>query len=133
VPYRVLICDDSLGFPTLAQTWLRADGRFEVVGLAKGGEQAKRMVPEHAPDVIVLDLLLPDVPDPVALVRQLRDLHPGLRVLLVSSLHAEQLAAAGEAAGVEDVCNKGATAQELTDRLYAVASGAGSSSQNRLP
>jgi DNA-binding NarL/FixJ family response regulator len=132
-PVKVLICDDSLGFPTLVQTWLREDGRFEVVGLAQGGEQAKRLVTSEHPDALLLDLLLPDAPDSPALVAALRALHPGLRILLVSSLQKEQLEAAGRAAGVDGVCNKGATAQEMADALYAVAVGDGSSTQNRLP
>ena len=128
-PIRVLICDDSLGFPTLLQTWLRDDGRFEVVGRATGGEQAKSLVASAAPDVIVLDLLLPDVPDPPTLVRDLRALHPGLRVLIISSLARELLEEAANAAGADGWVNKGATATELTNQLYAVASsgeGAGS-------
>ena len=130
--YRVLVCDDSLGFPTLVQTWLRDDGRFDVIGLAKGGEEAKRMVAAERPDLMVLDLLLPDVPDPTVLVAELRALHPPLRLMLVSSLQMEQLQAAADASGVEGVCNKGASASELTERLYAVAT-EGSSTENRLP
>lgn len=121
-PIRVLICDDSLGFPTLLQTWLRDDGRFEVVGRATGGEQAKELVAASSPDVIVLDLLLPDVPDPTDLVRALRELHPGLRVLIISSLANDLLDAAASAARADGWINKGATATELTNQLYAVAS-----------
>ena len=131
--FRVLICDDSLGFPSLVRTWLRSDGRFEVVGLAPGGIEAKRLVAEQAPDLLLLDLLLPDVPDPPQLVRELRMLHPGLRILLVSSLRMEELRNAAQATGVDGVCSKGATAQELTDALYAAGSGAGSSTQNVEP
>ena len=122
-PLRVLICDDSLGFPTLLQTWLRDDGRFEVVGRATGGEEAKELIARETPDAIVLDLLLPDVPDPPTLVADLRALHPALRVLIISSLANELLEQAAAAAGADGWCNKGATAAELTDRLYAVARG----------
>jgi two-component system response regulator (stage 0 sporulation protein A) len=124
--YRVLVCDDSLGFPTLVQTWLRDDGRFDVVGLAKGGEEAKRLVASERPDLLVLDLLLPDVPDTPVLVAELRRSHPPLRIMLVSSLQMEQLEAAADASGVDGVCNKGASAGELTERLYAIASAPGS-------
>ena len=130
---RVLVCDDSLGFPTLVQTWLRDDGRFDVIGLVKTGTQARDAVEAERPDLIVLDLLLPDSPDPADLVRRLREAHPPLRVLMVSSLHPEALEDAGRAAGADGVCNKGAAAAELAERLYAIASGEGSSTQNRLP
>ena len=129
---RVLICDDSLGFPTLLRTWLEADGRFAVVGLAAGGEQAKELVAAERPDALVLDLVLPDVPDTPALVAALRERHPALRIMMISSLHDEALSNAAEAARANGWCNKGATSEELCDRLYEVAAG-GSSTQNRLP
>lgn len=131
-PFRVLVCDDSLGFPTLVRTWLHEDGRFSVIALATGGEQAKRIVATERPDAIVLDLVLPDAPDSPLLVGELRALHPGLRVMLVSSLHQAALESAAGAAGADGWCNKGAAARELAERLYAVAAG-GSSTQNRLP
>ena len=124
-PSRVLICDDSLGFPTLVETWLRDDGRFEVVGRANGGEQAKTLAAELYPDVILLDLLLPDAPDPPKLVSELRAIHPPLRVLIVSSLQTDLLEQAARSAGADGVSHKGATASELTDRLFAVAKGEG--------
>jgi two-component system OmpR family response regulator len=132
-PFRVIICDDSLGFPALVKAWLAADERFVVVGMASGGERAKELIAQERPDLLVLDLLLPDVPDPPALVARLHEIHAPLRVMLVSSLRMEELRNAGEAAGTEGVCSKGASAEELTGALYAVATAAGSSTQNVAP
>lgn len=120
-PFSVLICDDSIGFPTLVQTWLSGDGRFDVVGRANGGEEAKEMVAAQHPDLLLLDLLLPDVPSTPVLVGALRALHPGLRIVLVSSMMGERLQQAGAEAGVEAVCNKAATSAELAECLYSVA------------
>ncbi|MDX6664951.1 MAG: hypothetical protein QOG68_1157 [Solirubrobacteraceae bacterium] len=119
----VVICDDSLGFPTLAETWLVGDGRFAVVGHAKGGEEAKAIVAACRPDLLLLDLLLPDVPDTPALVTELRALAPGLRIMLISSMPADRLLLAGAKAGVEAVCSKAANAEQLADALYTVATG----------
>jgi DNA-binding NarL/FixJ family response regulator len=130
---RALICDDSPGFPTLVRTWLRADGRFEVVGLAKSGEQAKHMASELGPDVIALDLVLPDVADPATLVAELRALHPPLRIMIVSSLHTGALESATAAAGADGCCEKSATAAVLTERLYSIGVADGSSTQKLLP
>jgi DNA-binding NarL/FixJ family response regulator len=131
--FSVVICDDSLGFPSLVRTWLQADGRFEVVGMAPGGVAARQLVSELQPDLLVLDLVLPDSPDSPALVRDLRALHPGLRIMLISSLEMEQLRNAARAAGADGVCNKGATAEELASTLYDVATGAGNNTQHVEP
>lgn len=128
---RVLICDDSLGFPSLVRAWLRNAGDFEAVGTAKGGEEAKTLAAELQPDVILLDLLLPDVPDPTALVRDLRTAAPDMKIVLISSLHMKELDNAARAARVDGVCNKGSTEQELIGTIYGVT--AGSVNQNRLP
>lgn len=129
----VLIVDDSLGFPSLVKTWLQQDGRFEVLGIAATATEGMRLVAAHRPDVIVLDLVLPDSPDPVERVRELRALHPGVRIVLVSSLQAEQLANAGEATGVDAICHKGSNQNELVGTVYAVATAGGSDTQNVLP
>jgi len=120
-PHRVIICDDSLGFPSLLRAWLNDDGRFTVIGTATGGEQAKELVGEQKPDLLVLDLLLPDAPDPAALIAELRTIQPTMRIMLVSSLHPTDLQQAGQAAGADGVCGKGATAAELAGRLYEIA------------
>lgn len=129
----MVIIDDSLGFPALVRTWLHQDGRFEVVGAAGGAGQGKAMVAELRPDLVVLDLVLPDSPDPVARVAELRALDPGVRILLVSSLQLEQLEHAGRATGADGVCHKGSNPEELVGRLYAIGSAAGRQTQNRLP
>jgi DNA-binding NarL/FixJ family response regulator len=128
-PLRVVICDDSLGFPALLRAWLNDDGRFTVVGTASGGEQAKTLVAEHRPDLLVLDLLLPDAPDPASLVAALRGLHPPLRIMLISSLRPTDLRPAGRAAGADGVCGKGATQQVLAATLFAIASGGAAEAQ----
>jgi two-component system response regulator DesR len=118
---RVAVCDDSLGFPALVRAWLSADDRLEHVGTAEDGEGIKRLVPAARPDVIVLDLVLPDVTDPVALVADLRGLQPGVRIVLVSSLLAGELERAAAAAGVEAFANKATTGPALCDLLSRVA------------
>jgi DNA-binding NarL/FixJ family response regulator len=118
---RVLICDDSLGFPALVTAWLDDDGRFEHVGTAKSGTELLDLARTTPADAVLLDLVLPDVENPASLVSQLRDLQSGMGILLVSSLALPELERAAEAAGVDGWCHKAITAGDLTDRLYEVA------------
>ena len=118
---RVLICDDSMGFPALVTAWLDDDGRFVHAGTARTGTELLDIARTTPADAVLLDLVLPDVENPAALVRDLRELLPGVRILLVSSLAMPELGRAAEAAGVDGWCHKAITAGALTDELYRVA------------
>ncbi|MCP4542715.1 MAG: response regulator transcription factor, partial [Chloroflexi bacterium] len=56
---------------------------IEVVGEASSGEEALRMVAELAPDLMLLDMVLPDL-DGIDVARQLRKTHPQVRILVFS-------------------------------------------------
>lgn len=56
----VVIVDDHAGFRRFARAMLDAEG-FEVVGEANDGESAVRAVRRLDPDVVVLDVALPDI------------------------------------------------------------------------
>jgi DNA-binding NarL/FixJ family response regulator len=118
---RALVCDDSLGFPALVVAWLEADERFEHAGTAHSGDELLALAGRVEADVVLLDLVLPDVDNPTALVAELRRRRPGVRVVLVSSLALPELERAARAAGVDAFCHKAITASELTDALYRAA------------
>jgi DNA-binding NarL/FixJ family response regulator len=56
----VLIVDDHAGFRTFARALLRSEG-FEVVGESGDGESAMRAVEQLRPDLVLLDVQLPDL------------------------------------------------------------------------
>lgn len=118
---RVALCDDSIGFRTLVRSWIAAEDGLELVGAAEDGAGVRRLVAQAGPDVLVLDLVLPDVDDAQTLVAELRALHPGLRIVLMSSLEARALARAAAAAGVDAHLHKATTAPALCDLLRQVA------------
>ena len=113
-----------MGFPMLVGAWLGGDPRFEVVGTVDAGEPLKRLVAAERPDVVVLDLVLPDVDEPGVLVRDLRAVHPGLRVLLVSSAVEDVLEAAARDAGSDGHARKSSAPDVLLDAVERAAGAA---------
>ena len=73
--------------------------RFEIVGSAGHAGAAISLVAAHRPDVVVLDPRLPELPDGIALIRRIRAIHPGVRILAVGwtpTLEHDTLAAGAD-------------------------------------
>ncbi len=81
---RVLLVDDSADARRLVRTALRFRGGFEVVGEAATGAEAVEMVAESRPDVVVLDLGLPDITGRDVLSR-VRERVPAAKVVVFSA------------------------------------------------
>jgi DNA-binding NarL/FixJ family response regulator len=79
----LLIVDDHAGFRALARR-LFTSGGFEVVGEAADGQQAIAAARELRPDVVLLDIQLPDI-DGFEVTARLADGEAGLVVVLTST------------------------------------------------
>jgi DNA-binding NarL/FixJ family response regulator len=84
----VLVVDDHAGFRAEARRLLEDDG-FEVVGEAADAAGAVREASRLQPDLVVLDVGLPDR-NGLDLVRPLRDVAPGAFVILVSGRREDE-------------------------------------------
>lgn len=62
-----------------------------VVSTTSSGGELLEALAEYAVDLLLLDLLLPDVPEPADLVRQIRERSPATAILLMSNLPPSQL------------------------------------------
>jgi CheY-like chemotaxis protein len=93
----VLVVDDNPGFRSRASLLLEAEG-YEVIGEAADGHSALRAVQELKPDVVLLDVQLPDI-DGIEVASQLTANGSGPAVVLTSS---RDLADLGP---VRDRCN----------------------------
>lgn len=58
---RILIVDDSITQREILRKVLEADGEFAVVGEARDGSHAVEMVKEHQPDVVLMDIHMPEM------------------------------------------------------------------------
>jgi DNA-binding NarL/FixJ family response regulator len=101
---------------------LAGDDRFEVVGEAATCEGAFELVEAVRPDVLVLDLTLPGG-DALPLLRDLRNQHPDLRLVVLTMHSGPETVRQTLAAGASGYLVKGAHSQELFAAIVAVARG----------
>lgn len=97
---RVLVVDDSLVSRKLHQKIISGDPRFEVVGTANNGEEALSKVMQLKPDVVSMDVNMPEL-NGIEATREIMNAHP-VPIVIVSSLYNEnekQLAVEAAAAG----------------------------------
>ncbi len=82
---RVLIVDDSVVIRRLVTHALTEDPDIEVVGSAANGILALKLIPLTKPDVVTLDIEMPEM-DGLETLRQIRKLYPCLVVIMFSTL-----------------------------------------------
>lgn len=83
-PIRVLIADDSAVVRGLVARWI-AEAGFELAGTASNGRIALEMMAKHDPDVVLLDIEMPELDGKTALPRMLA-MSPNLQVVMMSTL-----------------------------------------------
>ena len=82
---RVMIVDDSVVIRRLVTHALEQDPNIEVVGTASNGDIGLQRIPQFNPDVITLDIEMPDM-DGMEMLRRIRREYPQMRVIMFSTL-----------------------------------------------
>jgi two-component system chemotaxis response regulator CheB len=84
-PLRVMVVDDAVVARRLAMRWIDAEPDMTVAACLRTGREAVDQVVEVDPDVVVLDVYMPDL-DGIAALPQLLEKKPGLTVIMASML-----------------------------------------------
>jgi DNA-binding NarL/FixJ family response regulator len=114
---RIAVCDDARAVKMFFRHVLEEEGDMEVVSATSTGRAALDALGRHRPDALLLDLVLPDVADPLVLVRQLRERSPGTAIVLISNMPASNLKEAAERLGVDGWMLKAQKPDQLRDAV----------------
>ena len=87
---RVVIADDHRLILDGIRRALEADGGFEVVGETQSGTQVLPLVSRTSPDLVLLDLRMPNM-DGLACLDELRRRHPNVKVVMLSASTSQEL------------------------------------------
>ena len=119
---RVMVVDDHPIMRNGLRDTLEASGRFEVVGLAEDGDEAVRTVEGLQPQVIVMDVIMPNK-DGVDACREIMELLPGTRVLMLTASSEMDAVIEAVAAGATGYLQKYSRPEELVEAVLDVVEG----------
>ena len=119
---RVALADDQRAVREGLELVLRMLPDVEVVGTAANGAEALALVEATLPDVVLMDLRMPQV-DGVEATRRIRTEHPDVRVVVLTTYADDESVFAALRAGARGYLTKDAGSQEIARAIGRVAAG----------
>ena len=121
-PQRVLVVDDQRSFAQLLAMALEATGEYEVVGHARTLAECVPAVGRTRPDIVVMDLRLPDG-DGISGTRRVLALYPTTRVVVLTAQPGSEVVLAAAQAGACGFAPKDGSLEEVLATLRTARNG----------
>jgi DNA-binding NarL/FixJ family response regulator len=117
---KIVLADDHLLFAEGVNTFLRnyADDMV-VCGIASTGREAISMAREYQPDIILMDVRMPEM-DGVEAVGTIKRNHPGIKIIMLSTYHEDELVRRSLLAGASGYLLKEISPTELITAIRAL-------------
>lgn len=118
----VAIVDEQTIFREMLTELLKLDGCYAVIGQFATGREALDGLEEKRPDVVIVDLILPDMAG-LECVRKLAQIHPTTRALIVTAVRKPGAVLEAFQSRVRGIVNKRAALRELREAAARVVRG----------
>lgn len=119
---RILIADDHAVVRAGLRAVLQTNPELELAGEASGGLEALELVQQIHPDVLVLDLSMPDL-DGISVTRQVKETNPQTRILILTVHEDEALLREAIKSGASGYILKRAAESELVSAIQVILRG----------
>lgn len=121
-PIRVLLVDDHEMVRSGLAVFLEGHEDMQLVGQAADGAEAVRLCGEVQPDVVLMDLVMPGM-DGITATRIIREQHPGVHVIALTSFKEAETVQAALKVGASGYVLKNASVSELAAAIRAAHAG----------
>jgi len=122
-PVRVLVVDDAVFMRSMICEILTRTGRFEIVAQAANGLEAVERFRELRPDLVTMDIVMPEM-DGIEATKEMLHLDPHATIVICSALGQESLVIESIAAGARDFIVKPFAPDKVLAVLETVLSAA---------
>ena len=122
MPIRVFLADDHAVLRDGMRSLLEEQGDIVVVGDAPNGRLAVQQAQQLAPDVVVMDIAMPEL-NGIDAARQIREVSPATQVVILSMYSTTEHIRHALEAGVKGYLLKEAAGTEVVDAVRAVHAG----------
>jgi NarL family two-component system response regulator LiaR len=121
-PTTVLLVDDHEVVRRGVRAFLETCDEFAVVGEAETGVQAVQLAEERVPDVVLMDLIMPDM-DGVEATRQVKNVSPRTQIVVLTSYHEDEHIFPALQAGALSYVLKDVKMEKLAEAVRKAARG----------
>jgi DNA-binding NarL/FixJ family response regulator len=119
---RLLLADDHRMFRQGLRELIERKTPFEVVGEARTGNEVLALVPKLRPDIVLLDIQMPEL-DGINTARRLAQEYPALKIVMLTMYRQDEHLLEAIKAGIKGYLLKDADAEELIDVIVRVERG----------
>ncbi|ACV24921.1 response regulator [Methanocaldococcus fervens] len=113
---KTLVVDDSAFMRNILKRILTPTGKFVVVGEASNGKEAIEKAKELKPDLITMDIVMPEM-DGITATREIKQILPDVKVVMCTSVDQEKKVIEAIEAGAEGYIVKPFQAQKVLEEL----------------
>ena len=119
---QILIADDHPVVQDGLQAVLSTQPDFDIVGIAETGTQVLRIAAAKEPDIVLLDLEMPEM-DGLEVLESLRSGHPTVKAIVFTAFDTDERIVGAVKAGAKGYLLKGAASQDLFEAIRTVSAG----------
>jgi NarL family two-component system response regulator LiaR len=128
---RVIIVDDHAMVRIGLATFLEVTDDLDLVGQATNGQEAVELCEQRQPDVILMDLVMPEM-DGVTATRTIRERWPQVQVIALTSFQEKELVQNALQAGAISYLLKNVSMDDLTEAVRAAHAGRATLAQEAI-